>query len=146
MAWIEQRRRADGGVTARVFWWPSGCRDAPRDWETSSAGRAAQNLARADSFKRMVEAAGQRWPDGWMKGEGFVLPPDAADPMTPPPGFDRIGEEYVRQIVDLSPGSGSGTSASCRVLARPPVRGSLVRTDPESGTDGVLSRTSSAWP
>ena len=114
MAWIEQRRRADGGVTARVFWRPSGCRDAPRDWETSSAGRAAQNLARADSFKRMVEAAGQRWPDGWMKGEGFVLPPDVADPMTPPPGFDRIGEEYVRQIVDLSPGSGSGTSASCR--------------------------------
>jgi len=24
--------------------------------------------------------------------------------MTPPPSFDKIGEEYVRQIVDLSPG------------------------------------------
>ena len=34
--------------------------------------------------------------------------------MTPPPSFDKIGEEYVRQIVDLSPGSASGTSASCR--------------------------------
>jgi hypothetical protein len=65
MAWIEQRRRADGGVTARVFWRPGGCRDAPRDWETFSAGSDAQNLARADGFKRMVEAAGQRWPDGW---------------------------------------------------------------------------------
>jgi hypothetical protein len=52
----------------------------------------------------MVEAAGQRWPDGWVKGEGFVRPPDVADPMTPPPSFDEIGEEYVRQIVDLSPG------------------------------------------
>jgi len=52
----------------------------------------------------MVEAAGQRWPDGWVKGEGFVRPPDVADPMTPPPSFDKIGEEYVRQIVDLSPG------------------------------------------
>ena len=44
MAWIEQRRRADGGVTARVFWRPGGCRDAPRDWETFSAGSDAQNL------------------------------------------------------------------------------------------------------
>ena len=67
MAWIEQRRRADGGVTARVFWRPGGCRDTPRDWETFSAGSDAQNLARADGFKRMVEAAGQRWPDGWVK-------------------------------------------------------------------------------
>jgi hypothetical protein len=94
MAWIEQRRRADGGVTARVFWRPGGCRDAPRDWETFSAGSDAQNLARADGFKRMVEAAGQRWPNGWVKGEGFVRP-DVADPMTPPPRFDKIGEEYV---------------------------------------------------
>jgi hypothetical protein len=46
----------------------------------------------------MVEAAGQWWPDGWVKGEGFVRPPDVADPMTPPPSFDKIGEEYVRQI------------------------------------------------
>jgi hypothetical protein len=62
----------------------------------------------------MLEAAGQRWPDGWVKGEGFVRPPDVGDPMTPPPSFDKIGEEHVRQIVDLSPGSGSGTSVNCR--------------------------------
>ena len=104
MAWIEQRRRADGGLTARVFWRPGGCRDAPRVWETFSVGSAAQNLARADGFKRMVEAGGERWPDGWVKGEGFVRPPDVADPLTRPPRFDEIGEEYVRQIVDLSPG------------------------------------------
>jgi hypothetical protein len=114
MAWIEQHRRADGGLTARVIWRPGGARDATRVWETFGAGSDAQNLARADGFKRMVEAAGQRWPDGWVKGEGFVRPPDVADPMTPPPGFDKIGEEYVRQIVDLSPGSGSGTSVNCR--------------------------------
>jgi hypothetical protein len=114
MAWIEQRRRADGGLTARVFWRPGGCRDTPREWETFGAGSDAQNLARADGFKRMVEAAGQRWPDGWVKGEGFIRPPDVTDPMTPPPSFDKIGEEYVRQIVDLSPGSGSGISDSCK--------------------------------
>ena len=98
MAWIEQRRRADGGVTARVFWRPGGARDATRVWETFGAGSDAQNLARADGFKRMVEAAGQRWPDGWVKGEGFVRPPEVADPMTPPTSFDKIGEEHVRQI------------------------------------------------
>ena len=48
MAWIEQRRRADGGLTARVFWRPGGCRDTPREWETFGAGSDAQNLARAD--------------------------------------------------------------------------------------------------
>ncbi len=81
MAWIEQRRRADGGLTARVIWRPGGARDATRVWETFGAGSDAQNLARADGFKRMVEAAGQRWPDGWVKGEGFVRPPDVADPL-----------------------------------------------------------------
>jgi hypothetical protein len=81
MAWIEQHRRADGGLTARVIWRPGGTRDATRVWETFGAGSDAQNLARADGFKRMVEAAGQRWPDGWVKGEGFVRPPDVADPL-----------------------------------------------------------------
>jgi hypothetical protein len=75
-----------------------------RSCRSFGAGSDAQNLAHADGFKRMVEAAGQRWPDGWVKGEGFVRPPDVADPMTPPPSFDQIGEEHVRQIVDLSPG------------------------------------------
>ena len=94
MAWIEQRRRADGGLTARVFWRPGGCRDTPRESETFGAGSDAQNLARADGFKRMVEAAGQRWPDGWVKGEGFVRPADVADPMTPPP---RCGAQVQEQ-------------------------------------------------
>ena len=39
MAWIEQRRRADGGLTARVFWRPGGARDTPREWETFGAAR-----------------------------------------------------------------------------------------------------------
>jgi hypothetical protein len=52
----------------------------------------------------MVEAAGQEWPDGWVKGEGFVRPRSTDDPMKPPPTVAEIGEEDVRQIVDLSPG------------------------------------------
>jgi hypothetical protein len=50
MAWIEQHKRADGGLTARVIWRPEGRREATRVWETFSAGSDAQNLARADGF------------------------------------------------------------------------------------------------
>ena len=51
----------------------------------------------------MVEAAGERWPDGWVKGEGFVRP-NGGDPTAEAPVFPVIGEEYVRQIVDITPG------------------------------------------
>ena len=49
MAWIEQHRRADGGLTARVIWRPGGARDATRVWETFGAGSgpAAAATARA---------------------------------------------------------------------------------------------------
>ena len=77
----------------------------------------------------MVEAAGRLWPDGWVKGEGFVRPPDVADP-TPPPSFDQIGEEHVRQIVDLSPGQRKRYLGQLQVLARTPVRGSMVFAGP----------------
>jgi hypothetical protein len=40
--------------------------------EAFGAGSDDQNLARAEGFKRMVEAAGQEWPDGRVKGEGFA--------------------------------------------------------------------------
>jgi len=130
MAWIEKRRRGDGGVSARVVWRLGGTRDGAYQAETFSAGSDAQNLARADGFKKMVDAAGQRWPDGWVKGEGFVRPPGEADPLKAPPRFDEIGEEYVRQIVDLSPGQRKRYLGQLKVLAGTRVRGSLVFTRP----------------
>lgn len=65
----------------------------------------------------MVEAAGQEWPDGWVKGMGFVRPRQDADPMQPPPSVGVIGEEYVRQIVDLSPGQRKRYLDQIRILA-----------------------------
>ena len=135
MAWIEQVRRGDGGLTVRVIWRPAGGRETPRVWETFGAGSDAQNLARADGFKRMVEAAGQRWPDGWVRGEGFVRPRDVTDPLIPPPAFNAIGEEYVRQIVDLSPGQRKRYLGQLKVLAGTSVRGSLVFAGPVTGID-----------
>ncbi len=130
MAWIDKRRRSDGGVSARVVWRLGGARDGAYQAETFSAGTDAQNLARADGFKKMVDAAGQRWPDGWVKGEGFVRPPGEADPLKARPRFVDLGEEYVRQIVDLSPGQRKRYLGQLRVLAGTRVRGSLVFTKP----------------
>ena len=74
----------------------------------------------------MVEAGGHEWPDGWVKGMGFVRPRQDADPMQPPPTVAAVGEEYVRQIVDLSPGQRKRYLDQVRILASvevPSIRG-----------------------
>lgn len=129
MAWIEKKKRSDGGVSARVVWRLGGSRDGAYQSETFSAGTDAMNMERARGFKSMVEPAGQRWPEGWVRGEGFVRP-NGVDPMRRPPRFDEIGEEYVRQIVDLSPGQRKRYLGQLRVLAATRVQGELVFTKP----------------
>jgi hypothetical protein len=119
MAWIEKKKRRDGGISARVVWRLGGTRDGAYQSETFAAGGDAQNLARADGFKKMVDAAGQRWPDGWVRGEGFVRPV-GADPLTPPPRFVDIGAEYIRQIVDVSPGQRKRYLGHLKVLEATP--------------------------
>ena len=89
----------------------------------------------------MVEAGGERWPDGWVKGEGFVRPLDVADPLARPPRFDKIGEEYVRQIVDLSPGQRKRYLGQLQVLASTSVRGSFVFAAPVTAMDEAQLKT-----
>jgi len=62
MAWIDKKKRSDGGVSARVVWRLGGARDGAYQSETFSAGTDAMNMERARGFKSMVDAAGQRWP------------------------------------------------------------------------------------
>ncbi|GAA4124237.1 hypothetical protein GCM10022215_31770 [Nocardioides fonticola] len=131
MAWIEKKKRADGGTAARVVWRLGGG-GGPYQSETCGAGSDAQNLARADGFKKMVEAAGQRWPEGWVRGEGFVRP-SGADPLKAPPRFVDLGEEYVRQIVDISPGQRKRYLGHLGVLRSLRVGGQLVFTKPVTG-------------
>jgi hypothetical protein len=66
MAWIDKKQRSDGGMSARVVWRLGGTRDGAYQSETLSAGTDALNLVRARGFKSMVDAAGQRWPEGWV--------------------------------------------------------------------------------
>lgn len=74
MVWIEKHKRSDKVVSAYVVWRLGGGRDGEKQFEAFSAGTSEQNLARAEGFQKMVVAAGSRWPDGWIKGEGFVRP------------------------------------------------------------------------
>nr|MCW2727339.1 hypothetical protein [Aeromicrobium sp.] len=141
MAWMQERRRADGGISVRVEWRLSGGRTGPRQEETFSAGSDAQNRARAQGFKQMVEAAGGRWPDGWVRGEGFVRAHDQ-DPYSPPPSFAAVGEEYVRQIVDLSPGQRKRYLSQIRVLAGLEIRGTRIFARP---IDAIAERDIKAW-
>src|SRR5688572_5393681 len=117
MAWVQQKKRSDGGTSAAVRWRLGGARSGPMQTETFSAGSDDQNLARAEGFRRMVEAGGHEWPDGWVKGMGFVRPRQDADPMQPPPTVAAVGEEYIRQIVDLSPGQRKRYLDQVRILA-----------------------------
>lgn len=134
MAWIEQKQRSDGGRSAIVRWRLGGTRSGRMQTETFGAGSDEQNLARAEGFKRMVEAAGQEWPDGWVKGEGFVRRHSTDDPMKPPPTFAEVGEEYVRQIVDLSPGQRKRYLSEIRIITAVEVHG-------PSGTYRPFDRT-----
>ncbi|MFO6453364.1 MULTISPECIES: tyrosine-type recombinase/integrase [unclassified Aeromicrobium] len=141
MAWIQKRRRrTDGGLSVRVEWRMGGGRAGVRQDETFSAGTDAQNLARAEGFKKMVEAAGNRWPEGWVKGEGFVRSP--ADHYVPPPYFAEVAEEYVRQIVDLSPGQRKRYLSQVKVLARTEVRGARIF---HRRIDAITEKDIKAW-
>lgn len=86
-----------------------------------SADRPAdQTEDRADAIPRSTV----------VRGQGFVRPRDKEDPLTTPPTFVEIGETYVRQIVDLSPGQRKKYLGHLKVLAETEVRGSLIFTRP----------------
>jgi hypothetical protein len=67
----------------------------------------------------MVAAAGEHWPDGWVRGAGFVPSREDADPMVAPPIVGQIGEEYVARSWTAPPASASATSTSCAYTTPP---------------------------
>lgn len=118
MAWIEGKTRSDGGTSCVVRWRLGGARTGKPQNETFGAGSDAQNRARAEGFQQMVTAAGEHWPDGWVKGRGFVRDQGpGADQPAAPRTFQEVGLEYVGQIVGCSPGQRSRYRSMIRQLA-----------------------------
>lgn len=130
MAWIEHWVRSDGGTSYQVRFRLGGGRTGPRQKETFSASSDAENLARAEGFKTMVDAAGQMWPEGWVKGYGFVRPAhvsgpteDKAKSVPQVPTLVEVGTEYVNQIVEITPGQRKRYHAQLQILAELDVAG-----------------------
>jgi len=68
MASIRKRERKDGTAIYQVRWIQGG---RGGDWETEKFGDEDS----AKQFKKLVDAHGQQWPPGWVKGQGFVEEP-----------------------------------------------------------------------
>ncbi|MER7815576.1 site-specific integrase [Streptomyces sp. NPDC096153] len=102
MASIRKREKKDGTATYQVRWLEGG---RGGTWQDEKFG----DEDTADKFKRLVEAHDNRWPPGWVKGQGFVtevpIPGDIpwvtyankyVDRLT---GIDdRTREDYHREI------------------------------------------------
>jgi integrase len=124
MAWIDERLRADGGTSYTVRWRLGGTREGMRQSETFGAGTDAANASRADSFKTMVIASGEFWPEGWIKGAGFVRErPAVVAAVRSARRLDEVGLEYVNQIVDCSPGQRRRYRAQIRLVTAVEIRG-----------------------
>ncbi|WP_019548418.1 tyrosine-type recombinase/integrase [Streptomyces sulphureus] len=63
MASIVERPRKGGESTFQVKWRQDGS-----GWQSEKFG----DRTSAESFKKLVDAHEQRWPHGWVRGQGFV--------------------------------------------------------------------------
>ena len=73
MASVVTRKHKSGECTFRVQWLLGGGRGAP--WQSESF----QDHRAALKFQSLVDAHGQRWPEGWVKGVGFATLAEAVD-------------------------------------------------------------------
>jgi integrase len=118
MAWIETKSRTDGGSSYIVRWRLGGTRGGKPQHETFSKASDERNLAQAEGFKRMVTAAGEEWPEGWVRGKGFIRDRSTVAPSAglSSRSVEEVGSEYVDQLVDCSPGQRKRYHAQLRLL------------------------------
>jgi hypothetical protein len=80
-------------------------RHARRQLESETFLRKAE----ATRFRRDVDASGQDWPEGWVKGVGYVS--TGPEPIIEVP-FLPYGQTYVRDLTGIT--SRPGTAATGR--------------------------------
>ncbi|MET9100009.1 tyrosine-type recombinase/integrase [Streptomyces antibioticus] len=95
MASMVERPQKSGAITFQVKWRQDG------QWETEKFGGEDpdEGRAQAEQFKRLVEAHGNRWPHGWVPGQGFVEAPAVPGDV---PLVD-YGLRYVRRLNGVDP-------------------------------------------
>ncbi|PJN38953.1 site-specific integrase [Streptomyces sp. CB02959] len=90
MATIRERTRKDGSSIFQVRWVQGG-RGGTN--ETESFAEPEQ----ADQFRKLVDAHGQEWPPGWIKGRGFVEPDTDPDDIP----FVDWATRYVDRLTGI---------------------------------------------
>jgi integrase len=94
MASIRQRVRKDGTTAHQVRWLEGGLRGGdPQSEVFDSEPEAIQ-------FRLLVDAHGQHWPPGWIKGEGFVQPMRAKEDKAVV-SFDAWAERFVGDLTGV---------------------------------------------
>lgn len=87
MASIVKRPKKDGTATYQVKWREAG------DWQIERFGDEPS----AEQFKKLVEAHENKWPHGWVRGEGFVEEP--AVPGDIP--FEAWAARYIDRLTGI---------------------------------------------
>ncbi len=90
---VVTRKHKSGACTFKVQWLLGGGRGAPWQSETFQDRRAALK------FQSLVDANGQRWPEGWVKGVGFAT---LAEEVEEHPLLE-FGTAYVRRLTSTGP-------------------------------------------
>ncbi|MEU6593072.1 site-specific integrase [Streptomyces sp. NPDC046881] len=73
MAYVKPMKNADGVVTShRVRWRLGGARDG--EWQSERFDGDEAGEKAAEVFCEAVNEAGQQWPLGWVKGQGYIAP------------------------------------------------------------------------
>jgi integrase len=94
MARIKKRVRRDSTTAHQVRWLEGGQRNGdPQSEVFGSEPEAIQ-------FKLLVNAHGQHWPPGWVKGEGFVQP-NATSETKAVVTFDSWAEHFVDTLTGV---------------------------------------------
>ncbi|MFJ4907742.1 tyrosine-type recombinase/integrase [Streptomyces sp. NPDC093249] len=109
MASVHPRKNRAGEITSyQVKWRDAGRRTGDPLWATEKFDGDDDGQAAADIFKRAVDEAGQRWPSGWVKGQGYIV----EEPRAPNDASYRF-RAYATEVVSNKTGIEEHYRKSC---------------------------------
>jgi len=115
-----ETRTSPTGTSYRVKWRQDGL------WQSETFG--ADRRSPALRFRRDVEQAGNRWPDGWLKGIGYRQELDV--PVVPDQPLLRYALQLVADKTGLQPDTRQRYARQAKALACD--LSAIVAADPES--------------